>query len=244
MRNHGYSASMASALLAAAGTVALAGSAFPRTVTSPQAAAPALHVLVAPPGPRQPPWKRSFNPFRSETGFLWPASAGVYEPLIVYNRATGHYLPWLATGYDWSADNLTLPFAPRPGVAWSDGQAFSARDVPFTFGLMQRVPALDRGGVWTFLSSVSAVDPTTVEFRLKRPFPPGLASIGQQPIVAEHKWKDVAQPAAFDDPTPVGTGPFTEVIRFEPTVYELGRNRMYWQAGKAGVDVLRVPRFH
>ncbi len=108
---------------------------------------------------------------------------------------------------------------------------------------MQRVPALDRGGVWTFLSSVSAVDPNTVEFRLKRPFTPGLASIGQQPIVAEHKWKDVAQPAAFDDPTPVGTGPFTEVKRFEPTVYELGRNPRYWQAGKPGVDVLRVPLY-
>jgi peptide/nickel transport system substrate-binding protein len=244
MRHYGYSASMASALLAAAGTVALAGSAFPQTLTPPQAAAPAAaHVLVASPGPRQTPWKRSFNPFRSETGFLWPASAGVYEPLVVYNRATGNYLPWLATGYEWSADNLTLRFALRPGVAWSDGQAFSARDVAFTFELMQRFSALDRGGVWSFLSSVSAVDPSTVEFKLKRPFTPGLASIGQQAIVAEHKWKVVAQPAAFDDPTPVGTGPFTEVKRFEPTVYELGRNPRYWQAGKPGVDVLRVPLY-
>ena len=224
--------------------LALGGSAAPETLASPQAAAPAAaRVLVASPGPRQTPWKRSFNPFRGEAGFLWPAAAGVYEPLVVYNRATGSYVPWLATSYDWSADNLKLRFALRPGVVWSDGKPFSARDVKFTFDLMHRVPALDREGVWTFLSSVSAVDADTVEFTLKRPFTPGLASIGQQAIVAEHKWKDVAQPAAFDDPTPVGTGPFTEVKRFEPTVYELGRNPKYWQAGKPGVDVLRVPLY-
>jgi peptide/nickel transport system substrate-binding protein len=245
MRYKTYRPSRASAIVGAAGaTLALIGSAVPEAVTSPQGAAPAAaHVLIASPGPRQTPWKRSFNPFRSETGFLWPAPAGVYEPLVVYNRATGSYLPWLATGYEWSADNLKLRFTLRRSVVWSDGQPFSARDVTFTFDLMRRVPALDRGGVWTFLSSVSAIDPNTVEFSLKRPFTPGLASIGQQAIVAEHTWKDVRQPAAFDDPTPVGTGPFTEVKRFEPTVYELGRNRRYWQAGKPAVEVLRVPLY-
>jgi peptide/nickel transport system substrate-binding protein len=235
---------MGSALRAAGVALALLGSVAPEASASPQAAArTAAHVLIASPGPRQTPWRRSFNPFRGEADFLWPASAGVYEPLVVYNRATGRYVPWLATGYDWSPDNLKLRFALRPGVSWSDGHPFSARDVSFTFDLLHRVPALDRGGIWAFLSSVAAIDANTVEFTLKRPFTPGLASIGGLAIVAEHKWKDVAQPAAFDDPTPVGTGPFTEVKRFEPTVYELGRNPKYWQAGKPGADLLRVPLY-
>ncbi len=51
----------------------------------------------------------------------------------------------------------------------------------------------------------------------------------------------MAQPASYDDPEPVGTGPFTEVRRFEATVYELGRNPKYWQSGKPAVAVLRVP---
>jgi peptide/nickel transport system substrate-binding protein len=213
----------------------------PETPSSPPAAGAA--VLTASPGPRQTPWKRSFNPFRGDAEFLWPASAGVYEPLLVYNRATGRYLPWLATSYAWSPDNLRLRFAIRPGVLWSDGVAFAARDVAFTFELMRRVPALDRQGIWTFLSSVSAIGTDAVEFALKRPFTPGLAAIGQHAIVSEHKWKDVAEPAAFDDPAPVGTGPFTEVKRFEATVYELGRNPKYWQAGKPAVEVLRVPLY-
>jgi peptide/nickel transport system substrate-binding protein len=97
--------------------------------------------------------------------------------------------------------------------------------------------------MWAFLADVKAVEPAAVEFSFKRPYTPGFVSIATQPIVAEHRWKEVAQPAAFDDPSPVGTGPFTEVKRFEPTVYELGKNPRYWQLGKPTVDVLRVPLY-
>ncbi|MFI5184668.1 MAG: ABC transporter substrate-binding protein [Vicinamibacteria bacterium] len=199
--------------------------------------------LTATLGPRQGAWKRAFNPFRSDADTRWPASAGVYEPLLVYNRATATYLPWLATGYQWLDNNTKLRFAIRPGVLWSDATPFSARDVTFTFDLLRRFPALDRDGVWTFLASVAAVDASTVEFTLKRAYTPGLVYVGQQPIVSEHKWKDIAQPATFEDPSPVGTGPFTEIRRFEPTVYEIGRNPHYWQAGKPAVEVLRVPLY-
>jgi peptide/nickel transport system substrate-binding protein len=199
--------------------------------------------LTATMGPRQGEWKRAFNPFRADTETRWPSAAGIYEPLVIYNRGTGTYLPWLATSYQWTAGNVKLRFLLRPGVVWSDGVSFSASDVAFTFNLMRRVPALDRLSVWGFLSDVAVLDAVTVEFTFKRPYTPGLVYVGQQPIVSEHKWKDVPQPATFDDPSPVGTGPFTEVLRFEPTVYELGRNKKYWQSGKPAAQVLRVPLY-
>jgi peptide/nickel transport system substrate-binding protein len=200
--------------------------------------------LVANPGPRGGEWKRAFNPFRDDTDTRWPATAGVYEPLLVYSRATRSYLPWLATGYQWGAGNLTLRFAIRPGVLWSDGQPFSGKDVAFTFDLMRRFSALDRAGVWGFLADVKSADGSSVEFTFKRAYTPGILAIGTQPIVAEHTWKDVAQPTTFDDPSPVGTGPFTEVRRFEPDVYELGRNPKYWQKDKLAISALRVPLYH
>jgi peptide/nickel transport system substrate-binding protein len=199
--------------------------------------------LTATVGPRQTPFTRSFNPFRNDADARWPTWAGIHEPLIICNRVTGQFTPWLATAYTWSSDNLKLRFTLRPGVFWSDGKPFSARDVVFTFELMRRFPALDHDSVWQFLAGVSALDDRTVEFALKRPYTPGLLYVGEQAIVAEHKWKDVAQPAEFDDPSPVGTGPFVEVRRFEPTVYELGRNPNYWQPGKPSVAVLRVPLY-
>ena len=231
----GMGAVVSAALILAAAPVSA-----PRA--SAQAAAgkdsPALTVSV---GPRGGEWKRVFNPFRDDSETRFPSTAGIYEPLLVYNRATGSYLPWLATGYEWAANDTRLRFSIRPRVLWSDGTPFSARDVVFTFDLMRRAPALDRQKLWSFLGDVTAIDTATVEFTFKRPYTPGLDYIGHQPIVAEHKWKGVAQPATYDDPDPVGTGPFTEVRRFEATVYELGRNPKYWQSGKPQVAVLRVP---
>jgi peptide/nickel transport system substrate-binding protein len=194
-------------------------------------------------GPRGGEWKRAFNPFRDDTDTRWPASAGIYEPLLVYSRATRSYLPWLATAHKWDSGNAVLRFTVRPGVVWSDGSPFSSRDVVFTFDLMRRFPVLDRQGVWGFLADVKAADAASVEFSFKRPYTPGFVSIATHPIVAEHRWKDVAQPASFDDPSPVGTGPFVEVRRFEPTVYELGRNPRYWQKDKPAVSALRVPLY-
>lgn len=229
----------ASLVLAGALAGALAAAPAP-VVPGPPAA---RSVLTATIGPRQGTWTRSFNPFRSDAESRWPTWAGIYEPMVICNRITGVFTPWLASSYAWSADNLTLRFTMRAGVFWSDGVPFTARDVAFTFDLLRRFPALDHDAVWQFLAGVSAPDTQTVEFKLKRPYTPGVLYIGEQAIVSEHKWKDVAQPASFDDPSPVGTGPFVEVLRFEPTVYELGRNRKYWQIGKPAVDVLRVPLY-
>src|SRR5215217_6213916 len=109
-------------------------------------------------------WKRVFNPLLYEADTLWPAAAGIYEPLVVYNRATASYMPWLGTRYDWSENNRRLRFLLRPGVKWSDGEPFTARDVAFTFELLKRFPALDRVKMWSFLSTVTAVDANTVDF--------------------------------------------------------------------------------
>jgi peptide/nickel transport system substrate-binding protein len=214
----------------------------PAAVSLLHASRPAS-ALVATVGPRQTPFTRSFNPFLSDADARWPTWAGIHEPLVICNRVTGQFIPWLAAAYAWSSDNLTLRFTLRPGVRWSDGAPFSARDVVFTFELMRRFPALDHDTVWQFLASVAAPDDRTAVFTMKRPYTPGLLYIGEQAIVAEHHWKSVAQPASFDDPSPVGTGPFVEVLRFEPTVYELGRNKGYWQPGKPALDVLRVPLY-
>ena len=100
-------------------------------------------VLTAVVGPRQAAFTRSFNPFRNDADSRWPTWAGIHEPLIICNRATGQFTPWLATGYTWTADNLKLRFALRGGVRWSDGEPFTARDVAFTFDLMRRHPVLD-----------------------------------------------------------------------------------------------------
>jgi peptide/nickel transport system substrate-binding protein len=213
------------------------------TAAPPLTAQKAGGVLTVTTGPRQNEWKRAFNPFRDDTDTRWPANCGVYEPLLVYSRSTRLYQPWLATAYKWAVGNVSVRFTLRSGVVWSDGAPFSSADVVFTFDLMRRFPALDRSQVWSFLSEVKAADPSTVDFVFKQAYTPGLLALSSQAIVPQHRWKDVANPAAFDDPSPVGTGPFVEVRRFEPTVYELGKNPKYWQKDKPVIDGVRVPLY-
>jgi len=190
-------------------------------------------------GPRDATWTRNFNPFHPSA--LFPSAGGIYEPLLVFNRVNGTYVPWLASAYSWSTDNTRLTFEVRPGVKWSDGSSFTARDVVFTFDLLRRHPALDARRVWEFLSTVKAPTEASVEFTFRRAYTPGLVFIGHQAIVPEHVFKNVADPTTFTNETPVATGPFTVVTRFEPGVYELGRNENYWQPGKPAVAGLRLP---
>ncbi len=75
-------------------------------------------------------------------------STWLFEPLMIQNGLTCDVTPWLATKYKWEGATK-LTFDIRDGVKWSDGQAFTAKDVAFTFNLAKQYPALDKGGVWT-----------------------------------------------------------------------------------------------
>lgn len=190
----------------------------------------------------QSAWVRNFNPFLPGGATRWPTRGGIYEPLLVRNRVTGEWVPWLAERWSWSEDGLALRFWLRSGVSWSDGQALSAEDVAFTFALMKAHPALDIFGVWRWLQSVEAHGDEIV-FHLQRPYSPGLEDVAEQPIVPEHLWRDIADPFAWDNPDPVGTGPYTEVTMFTSQVWELERNPRYWQPGKPAIQTLRFPAF-
>jgi peptide/nickel transport system substrate-binding protein len=187
---------------------------------------------------KQSAWVRNFNPVAPGEAARFPTRAGVYEPLLVFNTLTGAYVPWLATGYSWSSDHMTLRFDLR-AARWSDGARFSAADVVYTFDMLRDHRALDQRNVWDFIQDVRAQGERAVELRFRRVYVPGLADVAQQMIVPAHVWRAVADPVTFANPTPVGTGPFTEVRAFRNQVYELGKNPFYWQPGKPKVEALR-----
>jgi peptide/nickel transport system substrate-binding protein len=188
-------------------------------------------------------WIRNFNPLTTASAARWPTTAGVYEPLLVFNSVRSEYVPWLATDSEWRDEGRTLRLTIREEVRWSDGKPFSANDVAFTFRLLSRHPALDRRAVWSFLEDVRVVDAGTIDFLFQRVYIPGFAEIVAQQIVPEHVWRAVEDPVVFPNENPVATGPFTEVRVFRNQVYELGRNPHYWQAGRPKVEALRFPAF-
>lgn len=190
----------------------------------------------------QPTWIRNFNPF-FESQCRWPSTAGIYEPTVIFNRAKGKFVPWLAESWHWENKNHTLVLSIRTGPQWPDGKPLTPGDVAFTFELMRKFDALDQSSIWDHIKEIE-VRGQEVHFHFHHAYTlPGLYSIGRQPIVAEHIWKQVKDPVKFADPHPSGTGPFNQVLSFRNQVYEIGANPHYWQEGKPGLKKLRIPAF-
>jgi peptide/nickel transport system substrate-binding protein len=199
--------------------------------------------LTIAPGPYGRFQKPSFNPFAPNNGTLSGTQGMIYETLLFFNRETGEVKPWLATSFQWSSDLKTLTFVLRRGVQWSDGQPFTSDDVVFTFNLLHRYPTLDVNSVWTSIQQVTNPDPYRVIVTFKQPsFPEEWYLGGQTYIVPRHIWAQVKDPTNYDNPNPVGTGPFMPKS-FDPTLYILTRNPHYWQPGKPYISELRYPAY-
>ncbi len=196
---------------------------------------------------QQATWIRNFNPLLAENASCRsPTYFGIYEPLFVWNTIKAEAVPWLAKEWSFSDDNLTLTMTIQDGVLWSDGTPFTANDVAYTWNLLKGNEALPGNGARTALprlSSIEATDDATVVFTFAEVFTIAQYEIGGQLIVPEHIFSTVDDPVTFTNETPVGTGPFTEVARFEDQIFELGANPNYWQEGKPAIPGLRMPAF-
>ncbi|HWC23580.1 MAG TPA: ABC transporter substrate-binding protein [Flexivirga sp.] len=163
----------------------------------------------------------NFNPYS-------PSSIGgvgtIYEPLFFYNKAKASKpVPLLATKQSWNKSGTRLAVTLRSGVKWSDGKAFTADDVVFTFNLLKRNPSINAIG---FKGSVRKVDATHVVFSFAEPAfvkgPDILSSV----IVPKHLWASI-NPTKDVVAKPVGTGAYL-LKSFKPQAFTFAANPHYW----------------
>src|SRR5574341_1828318 len=74
-------------------------------------------------------------------------------------------VPQLATGYKWSADNKSLEIKLRSGVTFHDGEKMDAQAVKYNLERHKNMKGSNRRGELAVVSSVDAVDPTTVRVK-------------------------------------------------------------------------------
>ena len=177
----------------------------------------------------------NFNPF-SPT-LLQPTLGIIYEPLYYYNLASSaEPKPQLATGFKWNADGTQLTITTRKNVKWTDGQAFTAKDVAFTFNLINKTPALNTSGL---NATAATTDDNTAVLTFKTPsFMQEPQVLGNQAIIPEHIWSKIADPTTDINKDPVGTGPY-KLATFTPESYSLTKNPNYWDAGKPQIETVR-----
>ncbi|MFA0085073.1 ABC transporter substrate-binding protein [Vibrio sp. E150_011] len=185
---------------------------------------------------------RNFNPYLGATN-LHTTTDFIYEPLVVFNEMHGNKPVFrLAEGFEMSDDLMTVTFDIRKGVKWSDGESFDADDVLFSFNLVKSKPELDQSGINSWVEKVEKLNDHQVKFYLTEANSNVPYEIVKVPVVPEHVWKDIKDPATFTNENPVGSGPFTEIDTFTGQLYVQCRNENYWDADNLEVDCLRVPQ--
>lgn len=187
-------------------------------------------------------WVENYNPFNTTTR-LPSITDFMFEPLVIFNAMKdGEPNYRLAESFSYSDDLKSVTFKLRDGVKWSDGEAFTARDVVFTFNLIKANKALDVQAIWDQIDAVEAPDDKTVKITYKSPNSGLIYKIVQVYTVPEHVWSTVKDPVSFTNPKPVGTGPLTDIRRFTPQEYLQCRNPNYWDNATLKIDCMRFPQ--
>jgi peptide/nickel transport system substrate-binding protein len=109
-----------------------------------------------------------------------------------------------------SADGLIWKIELRGDVKWTDGQAFSAKDVEFTYQsiINPKIAIRSRSG-FDFIKNFKVVDATHIEIELDRPYIPFAWAWQNMHIVPQHllgSEPDINKSAWNSQP--IGTGPF------------------------------------
>ncbi|MDT0268439.1 ABC transporter substrate-binding protein [Streptomyces sp. DSM 44915] len=153
--------------------------------------------------------------------------AVVYEPLVMTNGIAPEQegTPWLAEEWSWNEEFTELVLTVREGPTWSDGEAFDAEDVAFTFQLLKDHPGLNTGAIP--FEEISQ-DGNQVRLTFGSSQFVNQVKIYQTFIVPEHIWSQVDNPETYEDQEPVGTGPYT-LKTFTPQTVTLTRRDSYWQ---------------
>lgn len=137
---------------------------------------------------------------------------GLLFDTLLWKDASGRPIPWLASRWEKSPDGREWRFILREGVSWHDGRPLTAEDVVFTFEYFTKGAGRTATGVLGPLEyrEVVAESPTSVLFRLDRPFAPFEVNVaGRVPIIPRHVWADVTEPAKLREPRAVmGSGPY------------------------------------
>ncbi|MEI6727143.1 MAG: ABC transporter substrate-binding protein, partial [Actinomycetes bacterium] len=216
----------------AAGSASPTGSASPASITppSPETGKTVLHIG----------WTTdvdSMNPFVGYAAQAYRVYSLNYDMLLTYNASNLQPGPGLATSWSHSADGKTWIFKLRQGVKWQDGEAFTSRDVVFTFNYIIKNDLSAYTSYTKGITSVVALDDYTVKFTCQVP----KATMLQMwvPILPQHIWSHISPQDAGNKfqnlPPIIGTGPF-QVTAWKRGSYVIMRaNPDYW-GGRPKVD--------
>ena len=179
------------------------------------------------------------------SGFIM---AAMYDGLVRYKPGTAEVEPGLAKSWDISADGLTYTFHLRTGIKFHDGTPFNATGIDRDAGspaqegrseLRSTIPGPVEGYedfTYGSVASYSALDDSTVEFKMKEPSAAFLNSLAMvwNGVVSPTRRRNTARISATIRSAP---GRSSSANGSERDQIMLDANPDYWK-GKPKVDHL------
>ena len=157
-------------------------------------------------------------------GILYAIHDAVVRPLPGKKMA-----PSLAESWTESADGLTYEFKLRRGLKFHNGDPVTADDVKFSF---ERYKGAGAKELQAHVRQVDAVDPLTVRFTLKEPWPDFMTFYGTTAtaagIVVPKKYVTQVGDEGFRK-QPIGAGPYRFVSHNPGIDVVLEANPGYWR---------------
>jgi peptide/nickel transport system substrate-binding protein len=176
----------------------------------------------------------SFNPQAGTQ--TWPVGNQLqylWEALFGYNLLTGELDPLLGKELTFS-DETTAVVTLQDGTHWNDGTPLTSADVVYTFNLAQTHSDLRHSTFFDYVSEVTALDDTTVQFTLNPDqINPGMFRnfLVDVYVVPQHTWTEFEASGEsltqVVDMAPVASGPY-KVRDASPERIVLERDENYW----------------
>ena len=170
------------------------------------------------------------------------------NPLLATDSASGEITSWLFNGLvkfdknanivadlakEWKFENnRTLIFKLREDVKWHDGAKFSAKDVEFTYNLLNsKKITTPYSSDFKEVKSLEVIDDFTIKVTYKEPYFKAL-SIWMMGILPKHLWEKEKNPMQSKlNKFAIGTGPYKMTKDFEVNKnIVLVANKNYYEA--------------
>ncbi len=178
------------------------------------------------------------NPFlaRNEGDYMFLGL--MYEPLCM-PMMDGTVKPWIAKSWEYKAEEDTWIFHLDERAKWSDGEPLTADDVKFTFETAYEYNFPLGSTTKAFVESIQVIDDHTVSFKMAGPFAAFLPQAGATLIMPKHIWSKVDAVDLYENPSPIGSGPFLFKEFRARAFLHLVKDVDYW-CGPANIDEIII----
>jgi peptide/nickel transport system substrate-binding protein len=171
---------------------------------------------------------RTLGPWTSVAAEL-SVTNQIFERLVAYNFDTGDFDAVLAESYDW-IDEVTIEFKLRDDVTFTNGEAFNADAVVFSFEqlLNPEIGGVELSNRTANMSRIEKIDDSTVRLHYIDPIAQSLnmASLSQSSFMVPPAYFAEVGYADFTE-EPIGTGPMMFESRVRDSTITLVKNPDY-----------------